>query len=350
LADTFSLSQINTNHAPYQLLNATLNVPGSSYANARGRNADFFLFSKNFIGSEATGYVRTAIAEEVNNGLNIGTAMAISGAAAAPNLSIPSLRPLSATFALLNFRFGRWLRHPMEAIKDINRSATERRRKSRPGPRYLLREAFFKSSAHVVAPDTGEPIATEFVFLTDGGHVENLGIYELLKRKCALIIAVDGELDPDMMSFSLIQLERFARIDLDIRIVLERGPIAARSRAVSKEVAERSVSAQHGPHVAIGLIDYPGSQAATREHGVLVYVKSSLSGDEEDYVMGYKAQHSAFPQESTLEQLFSQEQFECYRALGEHIASRFLDGKDLIELPVELDRATAISKVDLLFR
>jgi hypothetical protein len=61
---------------------------------------------------------------------------------------------------------------------------------------------------------------------------------------------------------------------------------------------------------------------------VLVYIKASLSGDENDYVTAYKAAYPRFPHETTADQLFSEEQFEAYRALGEHIARRFLDGRD----------------------
>jgi len=349
-ADTFSLQQICRKHAPYHLLNAALNVPGSAYANRRGRNADFFIFSRNFIGSEATGYTETKLAEKVNDGLNIGTAMAISGAAAAPNMGMASLRPLSATIAMMNIRLGRWLRHPLSTPGDARRSKWAIRWRGKPGPLYLLREAFFKSGTHVVDPDTEEPISSGFVFLTDGGHIENLGIYELLKRRCALIIAIDGEADPEMTSGSLVQLERFARIDLGTRIVLDWEPIGARTREVSEEVAKRKVDRKHGPHVAVGLIDYPGISDGPREKGVLVYIKSSLSGDENDYVMTYKAAHPSFPHETTMDQLFSEEQLEAYRALGEHIASRFLAGQDHLDLPDELDRRTAIDRIGLAFR
>ena len=65
-----------------------------------------------------------------------------------------------------------------------------------------------------------------------------------------------------------------------------------------------------------------------REKGVLIYIKASLSGDESDYVIAYKKANPQFPHETTLDQLFSEEQFEAYRALGEHIARRFLDGRD----------------------
>ncbi len=339
-ADDFLLTQLDSRHTPYHLINTALNVPGSRFANQRGRNADFFLFSRRFIGSEATDYVETEKAERVVDGLNIGTAMAISGAAAAPNMGMASIRPLSPTIAFLNVRLGRWVRHP----HDITRRAEwleQRGRTGRPsnhgeahlrripGPIYLLLEAFSKSGSHVTRRDV-EQKDSGFVFLTDGGHIDNLGIYELLRRRCRLIIAVDAEADPNLDAASLVQVERFARIDLNVTIRINWKPIGARARAVSEEARKNVLKAESGPHVAVGLIDYPPAQGGSgkRERGVLVYVKASLSGDENDYVTAYKATYPRFPQESTADQLFSEEQFEVYRALGEHIARRFLEGRD----------------------
>jgi hypothetical protein len=349
-ADNFALSAISNTCAPYHLINAALNVPGSSFANRRGRNADFFLFSRNFVGSEATGYVPTTMAEQVNDGLNIGTAMAISGAAAAPNMGMASLRPLSATIALLNVRLGRWLCHPLDTVRNAGKPGWQRWWNGKPGPIYLLREAFFKSGTTVVDPTTEAPVSNGFVFLTDGGHIENLGVYELLRRRCAVIVAIDGGADPQMTGSSLVRLERFARIDLGTRIVLDWEPIARRSRAVSDEVRKRTTAPQPGPHVAIGLIDYPGASGDARETGILIYIKASLSGDENDYVMAYKAAHPSFPHETTMDQLFTEEQFEAYRALGEHITGRFLAGQDRPSVVADLDRTAAVAGIDLLFR
>jgi hypothetical protein len=349
-ADNFALSRMDTTRTPYHLLNAALNVPGSKFANRRGRNADFFLFSRRFVGSEATGYVSTELAEQVNDGLNIGTAMAISGAAAAPNMGMASMRPLSPTIAFLNVRLGRWLRHPLDTIRYSKRSALALWWSGKPGPLFLLREAFSKSGSDIVNPSTEEPVSSRFVFLTDGGHIENLGVYELLRRRCALIIAVDGEADPEMTGGSLVQLERFARIDLGTRIVMDWKPIGERSRAVSDEVKKMAVSRKPGPHVALGLIDYPGVGNGPREKGVLVYIKSSMSGDENDYVLSYKATNSAFPHETTMDQLFTEEQFEAYRALGEHIAGRFLNGSDIAVGCPELDPKDLKDRLELLFR
>jgi hypothetical protein len=115
-----------------------------------------------------------------------------------------------------------------------------------------------------------------------------------------------------------------------VRIDLNWKPIAIRSRAASEEVTKKIVNPTAGPHVALGLIDYPPPEDGDRlrETGVLVYIKASLSGDENDYVMAYKAAHARFPHETTLDQFFSEEQFEVYRALGEHITRRFLEGQD----------------------
>jgi hypothetical protein len=327
-ADDFLLTDISAKHAPYHLINTALNVPGSTFANQRGRNADFFVFTRDFVGSQATGYVPTAMAENVTDGLNIGTAMAISGAAAAPNMGMASVRPLSPTIAFLNVRLGRWLRHPMSIAKLSDVAGIARWWHGKPGPLYLLREAFSKSGTTIVDPATGEPLSTGFVFLTDGGHIENLGIYELLRRRCAVVVAVDGEADAEMTGSSLVQLERFARIDLGVRIDMDWKAISERSRSVSEDVLKRIQSPSPGPHVALGRIDYPKGPGGVRETGVLVYIKASLSGDENDYVMAYKSAHPAFPHESTMDQLFTEEQFEAYRALGEHIARRFVRGED----------------------
>lgn len=336
-ADGFCLTEIEPKQAPYQLINSALNVPGSPFANRRGRNADFFLFSRRYIGSEATGYVETEKAQKVVDGLNIGTAMAISGAAAAPNMGMVSIRPLSPTIAFLNVRLGRWIRHP----RDIDRRAARlEARKSRtgrqgelqlwriPGPLHLLFEAFSKSGLAVRDGDKGKK--SGFVFLTDGGHIDNLGIYELLRRRCRLIISIDAEADPNFNGASLVQVERFARIDLNVIIRMNWAPIGTRTLAASEEIRKKVLKAESGPHVAIGLIDYPPAPGGTgeREKAVLVYLKASLSGDENDYVTAYKALYPRFPHETTADQLFSEEQFEAYRALGEHIARRFLDGRD----------------------
>lgn len=304
---TLKLSAIG-DAGPYHLINAALNVQGSDFANRRGRNADFFLFSKLRVGSQATGYAATKALEDTATGLDLATAMAISGAAASSNMGAASIRPLTPTLALLNIRLGYWLANPRYAT-------------SAP-PFSLLPNMYLWSEI------TGR-LDEEYreVYLTDGGHIENLGVYELLRRRCKLIVAIDAEADPNMVFPSLIELQRYARIDLGVRIDLGWGAVQTTTlQWMSWNARTRTDAPQpnSGPHVAVGRIDYGDGH----EPGWLVYVKSSLSGDENDYVRDYARRHPRFPHETTGDQFFSEEQFEVYRALGFHAMSGFLAGDD----------------------
>jgi hypothetical protein len=128
------------------------------------------------------------------------------------------------------------------------------------------------------------------------------------------------------MSFrSLVTLERYARIDFGIRIDLPWAEIRDASRAASTEILKSGGlppnKAPHGPHCALGTIYYPrtpSNEEENRHTGLLLYVKSSLTGDEDDYIVDYKRRNPTFPHETTADQLFSEEQFEAYRALGFH--------------------------------
>jgi hypothetical protein len=140
------------------------------------------------------------------------------------------------------------------------------------------------------------------VNLSDGGHIENLGIYELLRRRCKLIIAIDGEADPDMTFSGLKTLIRYAQIDFGIRIRMDVADLTRNDAGYTKA------------HFILGEIDYGDGQT-----GYLLYIKSSLTGNERDYILDYRQSHSAFPHETTADQFFNEAQFEAYRALGEHI-------------------------------
>src|SRR5205085_1928901 len=121
------------------------------------------------------------------------------------------------------------------------------------------------------------------IYLTDGGHVENLGIYQLLKRRCKVIIAVDAEDDAQMGFGSLMALQRYARIDLGVRIELPWQQIRDVTLQIGRNMNETGTCpALAGPHCAIGNIEYPGNR-----HGILIYIKSSLTGDENDYILYY---------------------------------------------------------------
>jgi Patatin-like phospholipase len=275
--------------APYHLLNAAINLGSDPDPSHRGRKGGFFLFSKRYVGSEQTGWCPTKEMEKCEPHLDLGTAMAISAAAASPNMGSFTSRTFSFLLMLLNIRLGYWLPNPRAVLARASAKGL-RRPFSGPGPSYLWKEGLGTFDTR-----------GRYVNVSDGGHIENLGVYELLRRRCKLIIAVDGEADPHMRFGSLATLLRFARIDLGISIEID-------SRKVR---GEKGTSAAHW---MVGTIDYGGGA-----RGTLLYLKSSFTGDESPYLQAYREEHPDFPHESTADQFFSETQLEVYRALGEHI-------------------------------
>lgn len=327
--DQFKLTQLQARFGPYLIVNAALNIQGSKYVNQRGRNADFFMFSRNYTGSEATKYVSTHRMQGLSEDLNLATVMAVSGAAASSNMGSNTIRPLTPTLTLLNIRLGYWLRNPRSAGKLINRALAS-----------VLEWANFYVFKEMFGLLTER---THNIYLTDGGHIDNLGIYQLLKRRCKLIIAVDAEADPQMNFESFVKLQRYARIDLGTRIELPWQDIRTATIDTGKKIADKDPTvpsyARNGPHCAIGIIEYSDS-----EYGYLLYIKSSLSGDENDYITDYKRRYPMFPHETTGDQLFSEEQFEVYRALGFHTAhSAFTDSDKIVTLSRGSKRAEKLT-------
>lgn len=302
--DKQRLSTLDTKHAPYHLINAALNIQYSKTNNLRGRNAEFFIFSKKYVGSELTGYCKTNVLEErFDPHVNLGTAMAISGAAAAPNMGKGTKKPMVFILAMLNIRLGYWLINPRRVARRSSAIVDKSVRfVSRVGPLYLLKEMFSRLNER-----------SRFVNLSDGGHVENLGLYELLRRRCKYIIVCDAEADPLMKFTSLAHVMRLARIDMGIQI-----DFGADLKKIRKDD-----SGQSERHCAFGTIKYgPG------ETGELLYIKSSVTGDEVEYIREYRVRNPDFPHETTGDQFFDEAQFEAYRALGYHIVNRLIEGED----------------------
>lgn len=298
-------------YAPYILLNTAVNLEASRYLNRRGRNADSFVFTPLHVGSEATSFVETEDLEALDRHVDVATAMAISGAAASANMGASTIAPLTFSLAVLNIRLGYWLPNP----RRIANWSVWSRLVARIGPVYFAQEVFGWLDEW-----------TRNVYLTDGGHFDNLGLYELLKRRCKIIVAVDAEADPPMNFESLVRLQRYARIDLGVRIDLPWEDLRRFSRTITIDEPHGpgdDPSLCIGPHIALGRIEYGPSDT-----GVLIYIKACISGDENDLVRDYRRRNPNFPHETTLDQFFTEEQFEVYRALGFHATKSFFAGQD----------------------
>jgi hypothetical protein len=289
--------------APYHIVNTALNLQGSKDPMLRDRNSDFFMFSKLYYGGHRTGYCRTAMLEKVFPQMDLPTAMAISAAAASPNSGRMTNKPLVALMTLLNVRLGFWVPHPGWLCDWLEeRNISEPRLTHRWGwrvpPWALLREMVSAVSEE-----------HKWVNLSDGGHIENLAVYELLRRRCAYIICGDCEADADLTFGGLATLLRSARIDMGIEIEILLDDV---------RLGEHGKSHQHA---ALGRIRYPALKAGEEEEeGFLLYIKSSFTGNEDETMHEYRSKNPGFPHQTTADQFFDEGQFEAYRALGFHMA------------------------------
>jgi hypothetical protein len=170
----------------------------------------------------------------------------------------------------------------------------------------------------------------KWVNLSDGGHIENLAGIELLRRRCKFIIIGDGEADPELSFNGLATLIRYARIDLGIKIDIHPDAIRVDK---SKEAVDKGTDNLSQEHWAFGTITYPPNEnnEHVQEKGYLLYLKSSYTGDEDEVIKEYRHRNRTFPHQSTADQFFDENQFECYRALGQHIGEKALQEMSILE-------------------
>jgi GNAT superfamily N-acetyltransferase len=280
---------------PLHVLNLALNLVRGDNLAWQERKAQSFTVSALHCGSSNLGYRRSQDYGKnilLNRPISLGTALAISGAAASPNMGYHSSPAVTFLLALFNVRLGWWLGNPGPAgAKTYDRSSPA----FAVGP--LFSEAFGLT-------DAGHP----YVYLSDGGHFENLGLYEMVLRRCRSILVIDAGCDPTGVFEDLGNAIRKIQIDLGIEIdmdldLLERKPAGLVSRG----------------HHAIGTIRYDKVDA-TAGVGTILYMKPSLTGDEPTDVREYAARHPQFPHEPTSDQFFDESQFQSYSRLGEHAA------------------------------
>lgn len=219
-------------------------------------------------------------------GLTLGTAMALSGAAVSPNMGYHSSPWTAFLMTLFNVRLGGWLPNPaVGRDKDLQ--------KSRP-PNTLF--ALFREMLGLT--DGTAPA----IYLSDGGHFDNLGLYEMIRRRCALIVAVDAGQDGGFEFADLAAAVRKVRIDFNVEIAFAMPmPIEA----------EAAWSEKSRPY-ALAEIHYPPSGSAPGATGRLLYLKTCRLPQMPVDVRGYAFQDSAFPADSTADQFFTESQFESY--------------------------------------
>jgi Patatin-like phospholipase len=298
---------------PYPLINTNailINDLNQKYAS---RGGDNFLISPLYIGSNATGWQDTIEYIDRNGPFTLASAMAASGAAANASAGYVgtgiTMNPLvSAVMSLLNIRLGLYSGNP------IHRAA----RRVRTIPTFMMAGFFPGLIGALHRRDSA------FLELTDGGHFENLGIYELVRRKLDVIMIVDGEEDPKISLTALVSAARRIEQDFGARIALFQGRGPERLVMYPGEKGyPLDVRYAKAPFV-VGEVIYNDGRRAS-----LIYIKATLIKEIDFTTAGYLASNPTFPHQTTADQFFDPDQFDAYRSLGYESARHMIESLDL---------------------
>jgi len=230
---------------------------------------------------------------------SLGAALTASAAAFNSHMGGLSMRlGQAATFLLaaLNLRLGLWVENPGR-------------------PSYLLADLWTKLQRHLPGLLYLRELAgasrseSTWIHLSDGGHFENLALYELVRRHCRCILLCDCGADPDVAFDDFGNAVRRIREDFGVEIEIDLTPLRPGDDGLA------------GQPMVAGDIRYP-----TGDLGVLLYLKPTLTGSEPPDVAQYARRNEAFPHETTLDQFYDEAQWEAYRRLGEHVAEQALGG------------------------
>lgn len=335
--------------APYHIVNTNLILVDSAISAYRTRGGDNFVVSPLYCGGDAVGYYPTA--RFAGGDMTLATAVAISGAAANPNSGWAGTGPtrskaVSWLMALLNIRLGYWVHNPNL-------------------PRPLVGSGKPNHFNVFIAESMpgGFTEKARWLQLSDGGHFENLAIYELVRRRAKLILISDAGADPEF-GFGDVQ-NTVRRVSQDFGATIDFGKpfwtraAYARTFGISPEkldeVAEDhrrnrisslvprrptgypvdGLAAGHG--YIVGSILYPAVDDTPQEWGIVIYVKATMIDGLSLETRGYKTDNPEFPHQSTADQFFDEAQFEAYRELGFAIGEDMIRG---VRLAALLERVT----------
>ncbi|WP_035349499.1 hypothetical protein [Edaphobacter aggregans] len=293
-----------TYEGPFPIFNTTLNLSFGQDLAYQERKGASFIFTPLYCGYDVgwtetdsdriqfNGFTPTRSFAYQDGGPRMATAVATSGAAMSPNWGFHSSPTMAFLLTIFNVRLGLWIRNPRHKRFRL------RARLSNPsspwfGLFYLAAELFGTVND-----------AAAFVYLTDGGHFENMGLYELVRRHCSTIVICDAEQDADLsfqgigMAIRKCRIDHGAEITIDLTLLEPTGdPPASPQNCIA------------------GTIRY--SNGAT---GQVLYIKSAYTRDLPADLVNFRKENPTFPNTSTADQWFSESQFESYRRLGQHYA------------------------------
>jgi hypothetical protein len=317
----------DTGWRPFHVINTTLNIVSSKRLAWQERKAASFTISPLHCGTGSktgsrpdssgagrmldmpVGAYRSSVeyggqrGGSERRGITLGTAMAISGAAASPNMGYHSSPAITFLMTMFNVRLGWWLGNPGPEGEESYRHG---------GPKAAI-APLFKELFGLTTDDQ------EYVYLSDGGHFENLGLYEMVRRRCRFMVVVDAGCDPQ---FGFADLGNAVRkIEIDLGVPISFGKLEALRK---RPRIDRGIT---GDYYAVGEAHYraadgdrDGKRDPGLKNGVILYIKPGYHGSESAGIRSYAMANRDFPHQTTADQSFSESQFESYRALGFEIA------------------------------
>ena len=316
------LSALRLQDFPEVLICATANIRNYGLV-PTGAGAVPFLFSQDSVGGPIVGELYTPLYEAASlrslRSLTVMDAVSISGAAVAPEMGKMTRAPLRFILALANIRLGVWIPKPNVARERSSRRESQIRAEltagSTPGRRvgvvkapgllYLLREAVGST-----------PERAQNVYVTDGGHYDNLGLVELLKRRCEWIWCIDASGD-EIDSFTTLG-QALAIAEAEFGVTVDIAPQAMAPTAEAPDFVQSPF--------CHGTITYPpATPGGASVTGTLVVVKAGVPADAPWAVGYYHASHKTFPCDTTLDQLYTADRFDAYLALGRCAMTRAFD-------------------------
>ncbi len=301
--ESYKLTQCQSADFPELIVCAAANV--SDYgATPSGSHVTSFTFSSNQIGGPLVGAQPTSIYERTlgDDGVQssaqarfttLPTAMAISGAAFSPSMGRMTRAPFRFFMALANLRLGVWVPNPRQLDLFKGRSAFHQ---VLPRPQYFVREMLGRNS-----------LDDAFLYVTDGGHYENLGLVELLRRKCKTIWCIDASGDQPNTFETLGGALQTAQGELQISVDIDP----------NTSMAPPGQKPASGPWFVKapfckGTIHYPDG-----ETGTIAVVKAGVPANAPWSVLAFANENPDFPCDPTLDQLYDADRFDAYRELGE---------------------------------
>jgi hypothetical protein len=236
----------------------------------------------------------------------------MSGAAISPEMGRMTRAPLRFLLTMLNIRLGLWIPNPNRLAEFEVRSNRRSRRRLAPRITYLLREMFGKD----------DPEA-KFLYITDGGHYENLGLVELLRRHCRYVWCLDASGEAQDNFSTIAEAVALAFSELGCRIDIDPAKDMAPDESVTKARAAQNLRPVVKRTFSVGTIYYDPTDLS--DIGRLVIIKTGVPADAPlDVANFYESDTKSFPCDSTLDQLYTADRFDAYRSLGVFAAQQAL--------------------------